>query len=181
MTDNSESGSITKSIGSRLFQEVREARGLCYSISAFHWPFEETGLIGIHAATGEEDLAELMPVIVTEIAKLADRIETSEIKRAKAQLRATLLMALESPVARAGQMARHMLIYGRSLPVAEIVEKIEAVTAADVTDLAGRIFAGPAALAAIGPIAPLPELGEITSQLAGKLGGNPGDHRGGRG
>ncbi|TDI58270.1 MAG: insulinase family protein [Alphaproteobacteria bacterium] len=168
-------------MASRLFQEVREARGLCYSISAFHWPFEETGLIGIHAATGEEDLAELMPVIVTEIAKLADRIETSEIKRAKAQLRATLLMALESPVARAGQMARHMLIYGRSLPVAEIVEKIEAVTAADVTDLAGRIFAGPAALAAIGPIAPLPELGEITSQLAGKLGGNPGDHRGGRG
>ena len=158
-------------MASRLFQEVREARGLCYSISAFHWPFEETGLIGIHAATGEEDLAELMPVVVTELAKMADRIEAGELERAKAQLRATLLMALESPVARAGQMARHMLIYGRPLSVAEIVEKIEAVTVADVIGLAGRIFAGPGALAAIGPIEPLPELGEITSQLAGNLGG----------
>jgi predicted Zn-dependent peptidase len=164
-------------MASRLFQEVRESRGLCYSISAFHWPFEETGLIGIHAATGQEDLAELMPVIVTEIAKLADSIEASELDRAKAQLRATLLMALESPVARAGQMARHMLIYGRPLPVAEIVEKIETVSVADVTGLAGRVFAGPGALSAIGPIAPLPELDEITSQLAANLGG----HRGGRG
>ncbi len=168
---------LGEGMASRLFQEVREARGLCYSISAFHWPFEETGLIGIHAATGEEDIAELMPVIVAELARMADKIEASELDRAKAQLRATLLMALESPVARAGQMARHMLIYGRPLSVAEIVEKIEAVTAADLTSLAGRIFAGPSALAAIGPIAPLPELGEITSQLAGNLGG----HLGGRG
>ena len=163
---------LGEGMASRLFQEVREARGLCYSISAFHWPFEETGLIGIHAATGQEDLAELMPVIVTELAKLADKIEAGELQRAKAQLRATLLMALESPVARAAQMARHMLIYGRPLPVAEIVEKIEAVTTAGLTDLAGRVFAGPNALAAIGPIAPLPELSEITSQLAGNLGGH---------
>ncbi len=161
---------LGEGMASRLFQEVREARGLCYSISAFHWPFEETGLIGIHAATGEEDIAELTPVIVGELAKLADKIEAGELDRAKAQLRATLLMALESPVARAGQMARHILIYGRPLSLAEIVEKIEAVTAADVTDLAGRIFAGPSALAAIGPIAPLPQLGEITAQLSGNLG-----------
>ncbi len=162
-------------MASRLFQEVREARGLCYSISAFHWPFEETGLIGIHAATGEEDIAELTPVIVTELSKLADSIKPGELERAKSQLRATLLMALESPVARAGRMGRNMLFYGRPLPVAEIVEKIEAVTVSDLTTLAGRIFSGPSALSAIGPIGPLPELDEITAQLAGNLGGHPGD------
>ncbi len=90
-------------MSSRLFQEVREKRGLCYSIYAFHWSFADTGVFGVHAATGPEDVNELMPVIVDELER-ADRIDHRQAKSssARAQLRAGLLMTLESPAARAG-------------------------------------------------------------------------------
>ena len=96
-------------MSSRLFQEVREHRGLCYSVYALHWGFSDTGVFGIHAATGEEDIPELIPVILEELRKVADRVDPSEIERARAQFRAGLLMAHESPAARASQIARQML------------------------------------------------------------------------
>src|SRR5260370_39198425 len=77
---------------SRLFQEVREKRGLCYSIYAFHWSFADTGIFGVHAATGPDDVAKLMPVIVDELERAADDMDENELKRARAQLRAGLLM-----------------------------------------------------------------------------------------
>ncbi|MDA4630246.1 insulinase family protein, partial [Escherichia coli] len=75
----------------RLFQEVREKRGLCYSVYAFHWGFSDTGVFGIHAATGRSHLKKLVPVIINELHEAARNIGQDELNRARAQYRASLL------------------------------------------------------------------------------------------
>jgi predicted Zn-dependent peptidase len=154
-------------MASRLFQEVRESRGLCYSIYSFYWPYADTGVMGVQAATSEEDLKELVPVVLDEIVRMTDSVTEAELNRAKAQTRAGLLMALESPLARAGQMARHVLIYGRPLKLEEIVQDIEAVTIADIARLSRRMLATPPTVAAIGPIGGLPDDAAITERISG--------------
>ena len=140
-------------MSSRLFQEVREARGLCYAIYAFHWGFSDTGLFGIHAATGEEDIKALMPVVLDELARLSDGIDLVEVDRARAQVGASLLMSGESPAARAGQLARQLLLYGRIVPSTELMERLQAITPERLTDLAGRLFLEtPPTVAALGPV-----------------------------
>jgi predicted Zn-dependent peptidase len=157
-------------MSSRLFQEVREKRGLCYSIYAFHWSFADTGIFGVHAATGPGDVAKLMPVIVDELERAADDMDEDELKRARAQLRAGLLMTLESPAARAGQMARQLLLFGRLIPMEELVEKIEGITAAAVRDLAGRIFTGsPPTLATVGPASGVMERDRIAERFGVRI------------
>jgi predicted Zn-dependent peptidase len=153
-------------MSSRLFQEIREKRGLCYSISAFHWAYADTGLFGLHAATGEDDLGDLMPMMVDEIARAIDDIDLTEIGRARAQMRAGLLMSLESPAARAGQLARQILIHGRPLSTGEIVAKIDAVGVDDVRRMANQIFRQSApSVALIGPIAGAIGADDIASRL----------------
>ncbi|MCR9237397.1 MAG: insulinase family protein [Alphaproteobacteria bacterium] len=140
-------------MASRLFQEVRESRGLCYSIYAFHWGFSDTGLFGIHAATGREDIPELVPVVLDELLRACDEISENEVKRARAQVRASLLMSLESPSARAAQIARQMLVFGRVIDLNELVAKVDAITPADLRDLGQSIFTDAVpTLASIGPI-----------------------------
>lgn len=139
-------------MSSRLFQEIREKRGLCYSVSAFHWGYADTGLFGIHAATGEDDVAELVPLMLGEIERIAHDLDEAEVGRAKAQMRAGLLMSLESPTARASQVSRQILIHGRPLDLREITEKIDAVSVGQVRRLAEAIFTGSRpTLATIGP------------------------------
>jgi len=140
-------------MASRLFQEVRESRGLCYSIYAFHWGFSDTGLFGIHAATGREDIPELVPVVLDELLRACDGISENEVKRARAQVRASLLMSLESPSARAAQIARQMLVFGRVIDLNELVAKVDAITPTDLRDLGQSIFTDAVpTLASIGPI-----------------------------
>jgi predicted Zn-dependent peptidase len=115
-------------MSSRLFQEARERRGLCYTISSFHMAYSDVGLFCLYAGTDAADTAELMRVIVGEIAGTAETISEPEIARAKAQMKAGLLMALESSGARINQLARQMITYGRPLSVQELVEKVDAVT-----------------------------------------------------
>jgi len=115
-------------MSSRLFQEARERRGLCYSIFSFHMPYSDIGMFGLYAGTDAADMSELMRVIVGEIAGTADSISEAEVARAKAQMKAGLLMALESSGARINQLARQMITYGRPLAVPELVEKVDAVT-----------------------------------------------------
>jgi predicted Zn-dependent peptidase len=115
-------------MSSRLFQEARERRGLCYSIYSFHMPYSDIGMFGLYAGTDAADTSELMRVIVGEIAGAADTISETEIARAKAQMKAGLLMALESSGARIDQLARQMITRGRPMTVEELVEKVEAVT-----------------------------------------------------
>ncbi|MBO6814438.1 MAG: insulinase family protein [Rhizobiaceae bacterium] len=156
-------------MSSRLFQEIRERHGLCYSISAFHWGFSDTGVFGIHAATGQEDLQELVTLTLTELQRASETIKQSELDRARAQIRAGLLMAMESPAARAGQIARQILLFGRQIPNEELMERLDALSVERVRDLAGRIFQESVpTLAAVGPIANAPRLEDIRERLGTK-------------
>ena len=160
-------------MSSRLFQEVREIRGLCYSVYAFHWGFSDTGIFGIHAATGGENLPELMPVVIDELRKSSEQIHQSEIDRARAQIRAQLLMGQESPAARAGQMARQMMLYGRPISNTELMDRLSGITTDRLTDLAGRLFFNTTpTLSAIGPVEELASMDEISQLLNG--GATPG-------
>jgi predicted Zn-dependent peptidase len=139
-------------MSSRLFQEVREKRGLCYTISAFHAPYSDIGMFGIYAGTDAADVKELMKVVVDETAAAAGTITEAEVNRAKAQIKVSLLMALESSGARARQLANQILVYGRPLPIEEMVARIENVTVAS-TRAAGAALMARArpAIAALGP------------------------------
>jgi predicted Zn-dependent peptidase len=139
-------------MSSRLFQEVRENRGLCYTISAFHMPYSDTGLFGLYAGTDEADAPELMRVVIDQIGNATETLNQAEVNRAKAQMKAGLLMALESSEARVAQIARQMLAYGRPIPLEEIVAKVDAVTV-ESARAAGRALVerGRPAIAALGP------------------------------
>jgi predicted Zn-dependent peptidase len=138
-------------MSSRLFQEARERRGLCYTISSFHMPYSDIGIFYLYAGADAADTAELMRVIVGEIAGAAETISEPEVARAKAQMKASLLMALESSGARINQLARQMITHGRPLAVEELVEKVDAVTV-ESARAAGRalIARGKMATAVIG-------------------------------
>jgi predicted Zn-dependent peptidase len=139
-------------MSSRLFQEVREKRGLCYTISAFHAPYSDTGMFGIYAGTDAGDVNELVRVSIEETARAAAGITEAEVDKAKAQMKVGLLMALESSGSRARQLANQILTWGRPIPLAEIVAKIEAVTV-ESARAAGRALLGRSrpAVAALGP------------------------------
>lgn len=133
------SGLFGGSMSSRLFQEVREKRGLCYSIYSSAWGLSDCGLMCVHAATGSELMSELIDVVCNEFARLAEgEPQSDEVARAKAQLKAGLLIGLESSAARAEQMARHLLTNDRLIPKEEIVERIDAVGAGHIRALAER-------------------------------------------
>jgi predicted Zn-dependent peptidase len=138
-------------MSSRLFQEAREKRGLCYSIYSFHAPYSDVGMFGLYAGTDAADTAELMRLIVEVIANTAETLSESEVARSKAQMKTGLLMALESSGERIGQLARQMITWGRPIPLAELIEKIEAVTV-ESARAAGRalIARGKLATAVIG-------------------------------
>lgn len=140
-------------MSSRLFQEARERRGLCYDIHAFAWGFADTGLFGVHAATGPALVEELVQVTMGELYKVAtDGPDEGELARAKAQLKASLLMSLESSEARASQIARDTLLFGRPLETGELIDRIEAVAQADVAALGARFLtSGTPVTASVGP------------------------------
>ncbi|MGB3448299.1 MAG: pitrilysin family protein [Xanthobacteraceae bacterium] len=128
-------------MSSRLFQEVREKRGLCYSIYTFHAPHADTGFFGLYTGTDPADAPEMMEVIADVINDAVETLTDAEIARAKAQMKAGLLMALESCSSRAEQLARHILAYGRPLGVDELVARIEAVTRDSTRDAARTLLA----------------------------------------
>ncbi|MBX3529199.1 MAG: insulinase family protein [Rhizobiaceae bacterium] len=152
-------------MSSRLFQEVREKRGLCYSVYAFHWGFSDTGLFGVHAATGADDIEELVPVILSELEKASERISQQELDRARAQYRAGLIMSGESAASRASQVARQLLLFGRPIPMEELVDRLSKLTVERLTDLAGRLFSTKPTLTAIGPVGKLAQYETLQSGL----------------
>ena len=148
-------------MSSRLFQEVREKRGLCYTIYAFAQSARDGGLTGVYAATGEEGTGEIAAVIAGEMASLAETAGEDEVARAKAQMKAGLLMGLERPGTRAEMIASHLFYYGRVMAAAEIAEKIEAVSVADVRRFGAKVMeTGRPAYAATG------RLGRLESRAA---------------
>jgi len=155
-------------MSSRLFQEARENRGLCYSIYAFHWGFSDSGVFGVHAATEENDVPKLMPVIIEELKKVAEHIDEEELQRARAQIRAGLMMSQESPAARAGQIARQFLLFGRPIGNDELMDRLNALTVERLRDLAGRLFVeGKPTVSALGPVDAVPSPEEISHLLNG--------------
>jgi predicted Zn-dependent peptidase len=154
-------------MSSRLFQEVREKRGLCYSIFCFASSYKECGAFTIYAGTGADQVGELVPVICNEMLRLGGDAALDEVDRARAQLKAGTLMSLESSASRAEQLARQTLVFGRQIPVEELIERIDAVDVAAVRRVAERISSGgEPAVAAMGPIAGLASRAEIAARFA---------------
>lgn len=144
-------------MSSRLFQEVRERRGLAYSVFSFAGSMLDGGMVGVYAASDPEALGELAPVLADEIRRLAHDAEEEETARSRAQIKAGMVMSLESSAARLEQLARQVLIYGEPQDVGEWLARVDAVDAAAVRRVAHRLFEGAPelAVAAIGPAARL--------------------------
>lgn len=153
-------------MSSRLFQEAREKRGLCYSIFAQAGSFADTGMLTIYSGTSGDEIAGLSELCIDELRRSADDISEVEILRARTQLKAGLLMGLESPSSRCERLARMVAIWGRVPSLEETVDKIEAVTAAKASEFAaGLCQAGKASMALYGPVEQSPELGDLARRL----------------
>jgi predicted Zn-dependent peptidase len=147
------SGALGGGMSSRLFQEVRERRGLCYSVYAFSSGLADSGMFVVHAAGSPDKADDLFSVIRDELARAADKgFGDAEIARVKAQLKMGLLVGLESSGARVEQIARQILVHGRVLTTDEIVEEIETVEAADLQSMLECLLTSPLSLATVGPI-----------------------------
>jgi predicted Zn-dependent peptidase len=153
-------------MSSRLFQEIREKRGLCYSISSHASSFADGGVFDVYTGTGEQEMKELIPALVSELRGSRVLPQAAEVRRAKAQMRAGLLMSLESTNARMDALGANLLIFGRDITPEEVSAKVEAVTAEDIARVATRILSGKPTLAALGPLAKLDPLAAIAAKLA---------------
>lgn len=138
-------------MSSRLFQEVREKRGLAYSVDAFHWGFADTGLFGMAAGTDPDDVDELVPVLLDCLKNTVESVTEAEVNRARAQLKVSHLSALESPMARADQLGRQLLSLGRVLPLQEVIVKLDAITLSDIRFVGKAIMETSPTFVAIGP------------------------------
>jgi len=153
-------------MSSRLFQEVREKRGLVYSVFSHHTSYQDNGQFIIYAGTGPSNLPELMPVLCDEIAKMRDPVSPEELRRAKAQIRAELLMGRESMMRRANQQAKHLIHFGKIINLEDKLRMLDSVTAKDICDLAGNIFSTRPTLAALGPLKNLEDYDTLAQRLA---------------
>jgi predicted Zn-dependent peptidase len=153
-------------MSSRLFQEIREKRGLVYSIHSFTSSYVDGGLFGIYAGTGAAEVAELVPLVCEEVVKAAETIDAEEVRRARAQLKAGILMAREGPSARSEQLAQQLLVYGRPLPLDEIMARVDAVDVEEVSAVARRLRAGPLTVTALGPVDRLEPYDRIAARLS---------------
>ena len=154
-------------MSSRLFQRIREERGLCYSIFAQAGAYAETGTTTVYAGTSAGQVAELAEITLDELKRAASDMTPAEVARARAQMKAGMVMGLESPSARAERLARTVSVWDRVPPVSEVLEKIDAVTTGDVRAVSARMAdqARPA-LALYGPAEAAPDLDAVRARLA---------------
>lgn len=154
-------------MSSRLFQEAREKRGLCYSIQAFGSSYRETGLFGVYAGTSAKDASELVTVIAGEMKAMATGVSEDEVARARAQIKSGLLMGLEQASARCEQMAGQYLTYGRLIEPRELIARINAIDTTAVSNIGAKILAsGPLSLAALGPVGDLGSYDKVAKRFA---------------
>jgi len=139
-------------MSSRLFQEVREKRGLAYSIYAFHWAYSDSGLFGFYAGAAARDAGALTACALDCLGEAAERLAEDEVRRARAQLKVSTLTALESPSARAQQLARQTFVHGRPLSLEDMLARIDAITVEDVRKAGRAMLASPPTVAAIGGV-----------------------------
>jgi predicted Zn-dependent peptidase len=153
-------------MSSRLFQEAREKRGLCYTIFAQGSAWAETGMMMIYAGTGAEELRELVDLTADELARATSDFGEDEIARARAQVKAGLVMGLESPSARAERMAALLSIWGRIVPLEETVAKIDAVDAGRARAALARMLGSRPAVALYGPVGRARDIDGFAARLA---------------
>ena len=141
-------------MSSRLFQEIREKRGLAYEVGSYMTPYMDAGLFGIYAGTGSENVREVIRLIRVEMERVcSDSLSEKELRSAKELLKGHFLLGMESTDNRMTALARSEICFGRQITPEEVVEKIEAVGSADVRDLACTMFGSDAlSVAAIGPV-----------------------------
>ena len=156
-------------MSSRLFQEVREKRGLVYSIFCFNQSFDDSGQMAVYAGTDPQRLDELTAVVCDELAHVADTLKEDEIKRAKAQLRSRLLMAQERMFSRAQHMATSLIHYGEPVPLDDIIAKIDAVDANALARVARRVFTSRPTLTALGALDRLESHDQVSGRLNGAI------------
>ncbi len=137
-------------MSSRLFQEVREERGLAYSIYAWSQAAADTGQLGVYLAAAKADAPRAFALARDVMARTADDLSDAELARAKAQSRAGLLMGLESVQSRCDHLARQIQVQGRIVPVAETVAQIEAVDLAAARRAGADAIGGGIATASVG-------------------------------
>lgn len=136
---------------SRLFQKVREKRGLVYNISTYHMPFQDVGLFCLYAGTDPERVKELVPVVCREMKNVTKQVTESELKRAKAQARAELLIGQDSVMRRAEMLGHHILTYNEPIPMSETIGEIMKVTVEETRAVAAKILSKPPIITALGP------------------------------
>ncbi|MFA7277072.1 MAG: pitrilysin family protein [Pseudobdellovibrionaceae bacterium] len=137
---------------SRLWQEVREKRGMVYSIHSYTDSYCDDGQFGIYAGTSPDNLPEMVPIILGECSKILSGVSERELLRAKTQLISGVRMGREKVMTRADQQGRYLLNYGETFDPAALFEKINAVTCTDIRAIATQIFSSPLLVAAIGPL-----------------------------
>ena len=153
-------------MSSRLFQNIREERGLAYSVYSFSTSYVDGGLFGIYAGTNAKSTCELIDTVCDELLAAAEKIEDTETKRARAQLKSGLLMSLESTSARSEQLARQLLLFGRPLSNKEVIGKIDAADPKKLTEIARRLLKnGDVTLTALGPPSHIPDYEEMRQKL----------------
>ncbi|MBL0848786.1 MAG: insulinase family protein [Candidatus Liberibacter ctenarytainae] len=152
-------------MSSRLFQEVREKRGLCYSISAHHHHFSDNGVFAITAATAKENFIELISSVSEVMHSVLKNIEQSEIDKVCAKIRAQLIMNQEDPDFRASEIAKQVMFCGNILCQEEICDAISSITCQDIEEIAERIFSSLPTLAVLGPVDHIPNANELMQTL----------------
>ncbi len=135
---------------SRLFQELREERGLAYSIYAWNQPFADVGMVGIGCAADRARAAESIALARELVSATAESLSEAELQRARAQMEASLLMGLETPQGRADHLARSIEVFGRAVPTDELIEQLRAVDVAAARTAGADLLQGPVAMASVG-------------------------------
>jgi len=154
-------------MSSRLFQEIREKRGLVYSVYSFSSHYVDGGLFSIYAGTGANDVGELMPVMCDELVRATEDLTEEEVARARAQLKASVVMAMESNSGRCETLARQIQIFGRQQSMEEIVEKIDGVDLESVRRSGKALLDGTPTVTALGPVDQMPSYDDLTARLRG--------------
>lgn len=152
-------------MSSRLFQEIREKRGLVYSVYSFSSHYVDGGLFSIYAGTGANDVGELMPVMCDELVRATEDVTEEEVTRARAQLKASVVMAMESNSGRCETLARQIQIFGKPQTMEEIVAKIDGVNLESVRRSGKALLDGKPTITALGPVDQMPAYDDLAARL----------------
>lgn len=127
-------------VSSRLFQEIRENRGLAYSVYSFTASYLDTGVLGVYAGVSKKKIRKVADLIIAEMVKLKDTLTDTELERAKQHLKGNLILALESTSSRMNNIARQEIYFGRYISPDEIMRSIDMVKIKQIIELADRLF-----------------------------------------